>query len=60
MLEIRRELLMSGELYQMLWNQLDKYSVGQLKIKSGIGMKILQKLFPQEQAKYVFQPHHAP
>lgn len=49
-LHFNGEKTMSEEIYRELRKQLDQYSLGFPETKSGIEMKILQKLFTEEEA----------
>ncbi len=42
---------MPNQVYELLREQLDQYSVGFPKTKSGVEMKILQKLFTEQEAE---------
>jgi len=45
-----KERPMTSNVYEMLREQLDEYSVGFPKTESGVEMKILRKLFTEEEA----------
>jgi ferredoxin len=48
---IDKENTMSGDVYQDLREQLDQYSVGFPTTESGVEMRILRKLFTEEEAE---------
>ncbi len=50
-LSTTKEYSMANDIYEMLREQLDQYSVGFPKTRSGVEIKILKKLFTEEEAK---------
>ena len=49
---------MPSRIYYDLRKQLDEYSVGFPETESGVEMKILEKLFSEDEAEAVPAPQH--